>query len=727
MFIVRDNFAQCLIIKIFFALLAVSSFCLSPENHDYFWLDNKAFIVGASSARIEDDFNPAPYGMVQKIIEDSTVEIRDQKLVWKNTDTVVETLPRHHRKAPNYHYFSGEEPWAYLFDGEKLMIAPRYVSLSAQEKKNAFEFIIYHPHLVEGVYLVDNEYRKFAASAGMIKLNRDGKIEFLSNRSGHFKTREDQFDLFVAFLERQGVFADNVKFESYRMGKEAVILDLGSHASLCITYGLKDCLQTFTTKDIYPFVERSKNLIGTQESAFPRFSHLRSHKTENFHGDSIKPDFDYFASITAKEALHLFRHHLAQTHSLSTDAVCKNIFSHLLDKNIIDEKNALALIFERKKTSKSFCFVDMLEFLGSYFSLDQIYSELKKDLRWFSDVDVLSSFRKFVAHDVPVLNALQPCNKEALAIFICIDVKKLLEDSPNDPDSDAKKNLIEGCKNILAFHSELDSELGDKLAQSLIELLKSQWFCDDLEIATYSSRLSCPVAAFYATTDALSKVKYFFSSCQNNSNDAANPALQINENHPHVRDVLFSVCENLLSKNKYGNVAGTDNHVRCELPVNSFFPEYVTKKGPVSEMAVYQLLATLFFRQKEFSHYVLENFSDREQVDQYLDLLCEQAESYLKKLANTFRIQPVSVKFTIALEKTWPFATFPSILQLPNSCAGFGGGFYKMPDFVSTGMLGSYVYEVWVTQDTIREALTALEKKENHPLLLALGALRFFN
>lgn len=127
--------------------------------------------------------------------------------------------------------------------------------------------------LVKKVYRVDNENSKFAAQAGMIRLNRDGKVEFLSNRSGHFKTGRNQFDLFVSSLKQQGVFADDVKFEIYHIGEKDVILDLAE------------------TKNLMIVTHANELVLSMHQTPLPVFSQIRDEvalitRTQSYHKKS---------------------------------------------------------------------------------------------------------------------------------------------------------------------------------------------------------------------------------------------------------------------------------------------------------------------------------------------------------------------------------------------------------------------------------------------------------
>lgn len=649
----------------FFALFFINTTILGINKNDVFWSEETKLLFG-SEIPTKDDFNPALEQMIDGIIEDSNVLIKNNKLYWAHNSEIVKTSSQQERTAKNYHYFAGNnnEYYSYLFDGKTLKISPRYVSL----EQDGWEFIIYHSHLSN---LVDKKNIKFAACAGEILLNDEGKIKFLSNRSGHFKSTGQQFSLFINFLKEKDVLADKLNIEYWNIEKVEQILDISTQAR-----GYRDTAVKYTNKKLETFLNEAKQFfIDKQEEAFPTLELKKIFFTKN-------NPITFEIIMQNSNPKNLLKHMINNRRNLKKNL---NTMLEFLGVQEVTKKDIFLTLI-----NNSDCILETLNFIENNLSSDEFYNFIKEN-------------KFLLKKDYYYLNLIKKLSPKIysdkdLTLFIVLneifdDVLSVLDKEPD------YKNLMIGLENNWQF---IDSSKRDEYIKKLIPVLKEKNEHD--KALQYASSLSSSVEAFYESMKILTKKEEFYSYSEFASEfELKSGGLLINESSEQFIKILFDTYSNILSGKDKNTI------ITYQLRDKSFFPSFYYKTASVKEMVIYHLLNTLIFCGGNFSKYNLRVYNDEKLVNKYLDLLSAQAKDYLLKIKNIFGNYKINEDFIIYIptNQMWAFKGHY-----------YNNNLYKLPVFAN----GDY-FKVVVNNESIQEAIKALERGENHALLLALGAL----
>lgn len=165
--------------------------------------------------------NIAPEILEPFIEEDGLSIIKDAQIFYEDDQSIpVSTLNNALIKHNNLYYYSGEKKEKYLYvltpEG-RLIILPRYLRI----EENGLEWIIYHNSMLKGD-------KKYSACAGEIAI-KNGKITFISNRSGHVRSSIYQFSLALEKLFLQGVIDESVEIEAWKIGLKDTLRDIGTN------------------------------------------------------------------------------------------------------------------------------------------------------------------------------------------------------------------------------------------------------------------------------------------------------------------------------------------------------------------------------------------------------------------------------------------------------------------------------------------------------------------
>ena len=668
LFFITNNF--------FFSAIALG---FDQDKNKLYWLEEKKLLIGPGEVGFISDFNPAPEQMIENIIEDSTVIIKDQKLYWAHNQEIVNTSSYQKRTAKNYHYFAGnaEEHYAYLFDGETLKIATRYVSL----EKGGWDFIIYHSHLVNEIYKLGNKEKKFAASAGEISLNSEGKIRFLSNRSGHFKNSGKQFALFVNFLNEKGVFADTVTFEYWDIETRDRILDIRTQAR-----GLVDTTVNYKNKTLKDILDQAQQFLKGQEvSLYPSRESLKESLIKKNDNWKITDNITFEMLMEKSKPLDLLKHMIKNNRNL--DLNLTKMLEYLGAQKIIKNNILSTLGYSHR--------IEALNFLEKNLSSDDFYNLISNNKFLIKEYEFL--IKKLIPkiyNDGDLLFLI--CNYSG-----CSDYFLSIIDAETNYE-----NMILVLDKIWYY---IDSSKRDHYLKKLISLLKEN---NNYEKAVhYASRLSHAPEAFYKSIEILTaNFDEFYSYREFALESELKQGLIINKSSDKFKKILFDTYLNILSAKEQNTL------ITYELRDKSFFPSFYQKTAPVNEMVIYHMLNTLIFCGGNFSQYNLRNQSDDKLVDEYLDLLSKQARDYLIRIQNMLKDNKINQDFVlhIPVNQIWAFKTHYSTSII----GGNHINIYEVPEFASGAN-----FRVLVNQTTVNNAILALDTSENHPLLLALGAL----
>lgn len=256
-----------------------------PERYDKFERYDKEF-----------NKNIAPEILEPFIEEDGLSIIKDSQIFYEDEQSIpVSTLNNALIKHKNLYYYSGEKKEKYLYvltpEG-RLVILPRYLRI----EEDGLEWIIYHSSMLKGD-------KKYSACAGEIVI-RNGKITFISNRSGHVRSSIDQFSLALENLFNQGVIDEAAEIEPWKIGLKDKLLDIGTGAR---------------GKIASPMIDKDMNLASMIERAKDIKEKINNNllDVENFLSEISKPsqiilkipsEIEVLKNLDEIKAKELFEH-----------------------------------------------------------------------------------------------------------------------------------------------------------------------------------------------------------------------------------------------------------------------------------------------------------------------------------------------------------------------------------------------------------------------------------